>query len=86
VAEGINFRVGQRTRDEVEGQVEVGEGEVGEEEGDELVDEFDVQEDLACSGVVGRPDLAEVDERVDGGEEGAVEPAAALGDKFGNSI
>lgn len=72
VAEGVDLGVGETARDEVEGEVEVGEGEKGEQEGDELVDEFDVQEDLAGDGVVGAPDLAEVCERVDGGEEGTV--------------
>jgi len=84
VAEGVDFGVGETAGDEVEGQVEVGEGKEGEEEGDELVDEFDVQEDLAGDGVVGAPDLPEVGERVDGGEEGAVEPAASLRDEFGH--
>ncbi len=85
-AEGVDGRVGQAAGDEVEGQVEVGEREVGEDELDELVDEFDVQEHLARDGVVGEPDLLEVDKRVDGGEEGAVEPAAALRDELGDGV
>jgi hypothetical protein len=51
-----------------------------------LVDEFDVRQDLANYGVVGLPDLAEVNQRVDGFEEGTVEPAAALRDELGGSI
>lgn len=51
-----------------------------------MVDEFYVQEDLACDGVVGVPDLFEVDEGVDGGEEGSVEPATALGDELGYRV
>ena len=53
---------------------------------DELVDEFNVEENLAAHGVVGAPDLAEVDEGVDGGEEGTVEPAAPLGYEFRDGI
>lgn len=61
MAEGIKFRVCQRPRDEVEGEVEVCEREEGEHEGDKLVDEFDVQECLAPDSVVGSPDLLEVE-------------------------
>lgn len=82
VAEGVEEGVGERAGDEVECEVEVCEGEVGEEKGDELVEELDVQEGFADQGMVGRPDLAKVDERVDCGEEGAVEPSPALGYKF----
>jgi len=86
VAKGIEFRVRERASDEVECQVEVCEGEVGEAEGDELVDEFDVEQDFAPERVVRVPDLFEVEEGVDGGEEGAVEPAAALGYEFRDGI
>lgn len=41
-AGGIDLGVGQGAGDEVEGEVEVAEGEPGEEERDELVDELDV--------------------------------------------
>ena len=51
-----------------------------------MVDEFDVEKNLAANSVVGTPDLAEVDERVDSSEEGAVEPTTALGYEFGNGI
>jgi len=62
VAEWVDSWVSERTRDEIEDQVEVGEGEVGEEEGYELVNEFDVKEDLACDGMIRRPYLPEMDE------------------------
>ena len=78
VAEWVDSWVSQRACDEIEGQVEVGEGEVGEEEGYELVDEFDVKEDLACDGVICRPYLAEMDERVYSGKESTIEPASTL--------
>ena len=78
VAEWVDSWVSERTRNEVEGQVEVGEGEVGEEEGYELVNEFDVKEDLACDGVIRRPYLAEMDERVYRGKESTIEPTSAL--------
>jgi hypothetical protein len=52
----------------------------------ELVDEFDVEEDLAPDGVVGRPDLLEMKQRVYGSEESTVEPTSTLGDELGNGI
>lgn len=42
VTEGIQLGIGQRAGDKVEGEVEVGQGEEGEEELNELVDELDV--------------------------------------------
>jgi hypothetical protein len=62
VAKWINCRIRERAGDEVEGEVEVGQGEEGEEERDELVDKFDMQQDLSSQGVVGMPDLLEVDQ------------------------
>lgn len=52
VTEGIHLRVGKRTSDEVEGEVEVGEREEREHELHELVDELNVQKDLAPDSVV----------------------------------
>jgi hypothetical protein len=43
-----------------------------------LVHKFDVQQELAPDGVVGPPDLFEVQERVDGREKGTVQPATTL--------
>jgi hypothetical protein len=51
-----------------------------------LVDELDVQQRFAPDGVVRRPDLFEVEERVDSGEESTIEPAATLRDKLWNGI
>lgn len=65
--------VGKIIGDEVEGEVKVGEGEVGEEKLDELIDEFDVEEDFVGESVVCGYDLVVVDEGVYGGEEGIVE-------------
>lgn len=61
MTEGIHVWVCERAGDEVEREVEVGEGEEREHELHELVDEFDVEEDLAPEGMVGRPDLLEVE-------------------------
>ena len=41
-----------------------------------------MQEDFAGDGMIGAPELPEVGEGVDGGEEGSVEPAATLGYEF----
>jgi hypothetical protein len=86
VAERIDSRVSERTGNEVKGQVEVGKGEVGEAERNELVNEFDMEEDLAGKGVVRGPDLAEMDEGIDGSEESAIEPAPALRDEFWDGV
>lgn len=86
VTEGVYCRVGETAGDEVEGEVEVCQGEVGEHELQELVDEFDVEEDLAGEGVVGGPDLLEVDEGVDGSEKGTVQPTTSLRDELRNSV
>ena len=85
-AERVEEGVGEGAGDEVECEVEVCEGEICEEEGDELVEEFNVQEDFTDEGMVRGPDLAKVNERVDGSEESTVEPATALRDEFGDSI
>ena len=37
-----------------------------------------MEQNLAGDGVIGGPDLAEVDQGIDSGEEGTVEPAPAL--------
>lgn len=84
--EGVDVRVGQTAGDEVKGEVEVGEREIGEEELQELVEEFDVKQGFAQEGVVGFPDLSKVHERVDGREEGAVEPATTLGDELRDGV
>jgi hypothetical protein len=86
VPKGIEFRVCKRAGDEVEGEVKVREGEVGEEEGDKLVYEFNVEEDLTPKGVVGSPYLTKVQKRVDSGKESTVQPAPSLGYKLWNSI
>jgi hypothetical protein len=54
VPKGIDSRISQATGDEVEGEVEVGEGEEGEEELDKLIDGLDVEEDLAGEGMICR--------------------------------
>ena len=78
VSERIDSLVGERASDEVEGQVEVAKREEREEQIDELVDELDVQEQLACNRMIGLPDLCEMEKRVDGSEEGTVQPATTL--------
>ncbi|RDA92146.1 hypothetical protein CP533_5577 [Ophiocordyceps camponoti-saundersi (nom. inval.)] len=86
VTKGVGLRIGEAAGDKVKGQVEVGEGEVGEEQLEKLVRELDEEEGLAGDGVVGGEDLTALEEGVDGGEEGAVEPSAALGDEFGDGL
>lgn len=86
MAEWVDSLVGERACDEVEGEVEVGEREVGEHELDELIDEFDMKEDLPAYRVIRPPDLFEMDERVDSCEESSVEPSSTLGNEFGNGI
>ena len=53
---------------------------------DELVDEFNVEEDLAPDGVVRRPYLLEMEKRIDRSEEGTVQPTSTLGDELGNRV
>ena len=60
MTERIDDRIGQTTGDKVEGEVEVGEREEREHELHELVDEFDVEEDLAPDGMVSCPYLLEM--------------------------
>lgn len=84
--ERVDDRVGETTSNKVESEVEVGEREEGEEQLQELVEELDVEQDLAGDGVVGVPDLLEVDQRVDGGEEGSVQPSSALRDELGDGV
>ena len=86
VPERVDLGVREAARDEVEGEVEVGQREEREEELDELVHEFDVQQDLARDRVVGCPYLLEVNEGVNGCEESTVEPSSSLGDEFRNRI
>ena len=86
MSEWVDLWICQTTCNEVEGEVEVGQGEESEEELDELIQELHVQEDLASKGMVCEPNLLEVDERVNGSKEGTVEPSTTLGDEFGNSI
>ena len=64
--------------------VVVAQGEPGKKEVVRLVEEFDVDPEFACERVGGAVDVAEFDGGVDRGEEGAVEPASALGDEFGD--
>lgn len=86
MSEWIDTLFGQSTGNKVKGQIEIGEGEVGEEKLAELVDEFNVQENLASDGVVGRQNLSELDERVNGRKKGTVEPSSTLGNKFRDGI
>jgi hypothetical protein len=86
VSKGINLGICQTACDKVESEVEVGQGEEGEHELNELVQELHMQEDLASESMVCKPDLLEVDEGVNGSEEGTVEPSTSLRDELGDSI
>lgn len=88
VSEGVELRVGEGAGNEIEGEIEVClvesalcryqsrrrtyQREVCKEQANELIYEFYVEEHFTCNGVVGGPYLLEVDERVDGCEEGAI--------------
>lgn len=47
-----------------------------------MVDEFNVKEDLSTDGVIRGPDLLEMQKRVNGSKECAVEPTSPLGDEL----
>ena len=86
VTERIDSWVCQPAGDEVESQIEVCERKVREEQLDKLVDKFNVQEDLASKSVIRLQNLSELDQGVDGSEEGTVQPSSSLGDELGNGI
>ena len=86
MTEWIQCRVGERTGDKKERQVEVGQREKGKEETEELIDEFNVKEDFTSNGVVGGPDLSEVYQRVDSSKESSIEPSSSLRYKLRNGI
>lgn len=74
----IDLWIRDRTGNKVEGQVEVGQRKEGKQQIDELVDEFDVKQDLSSNAMIGTPNLLEVNERVYGGEESTVQPTTSL--------
>ncbi len=86
MTEWIDCLIGERTCNEVEGEVEVGKGEISEHEVDKLIDEFDVEEDLAAYGVICLPNLFEMNKRIDSCEEGSIKPSPTLRYEFRNGI
>lgn len=86
VSEGVDGLVGEGPSYEVEGQVEICQGEVCEQQTDKLIQEFNMKKDLARDGMVRLPNLPEVHQRVDGGEKGTIQPTTTLGDKLWNRI
>jgi len=78
VTKRIDLWIRDRTGNKVEGQIEVGQRKEGEQQIDELVDEFDVKQDLSSNAMIGTPNLLEVNERVYGGEESTVQPTTSL--------
>ena len=70
---------------EEKGEVKVCERRPGENELDGVVNKLKLQEDLAEKVLARGPDVEHINGRVEGGEEGAVEPAAALGDELGDT-
>ena len=60
----------------------VAQREPREEQVEDLVEEFDVDPEFASKGVRGAVEVAEFDDRVERGEEGAVEPSPTLGDQL----
>ena len=51
---------------------------------DGVVDKLEMEDNLTKNVLARGPDAEHVDRRVEAGEEGAVEPAAALGDELGD--
>lgn len=86
MTEGIDPRVGETARDEIECEEEVGEREVREEQLNELVDRLYTKKKFARDGMVCLPDLTALDEGVDGGEESTIEPSSTLRDKLRSGI
>jgi len=78
VSERVDFGVCQTACNEVEGEIEVGQGEEGEHELNELIQELHVQKDFTSKGVVGKPNLLEVDKGVNSSKEGTIEPSTTL--------
>jgi hypothetical protein len=72
--------------EEEKGEEKVGDGEPAEEHDKDLVASLDHKHDLAEEPVVRFPDFAPVDDRVEGGKVGAVEPASALRDQLGDAV
>jgi hypothetical protein len=70
--------VAQTRRQDLEHQEEITDSEPGENHVDRVEDELEEEEELAHDGVIGPEELVEVDDGVDGGEEGTVEPTAPL--------
>ena len=70
---------------EEEREVEVGERGPREQKLDGVVDELELQKQHAEEVLPRRPDAEPEDGGVDRGEEGAVEPAATLGDELRDS-
>jgi hypothetical protein len=78
--------VRQTARQDLEDQEEVANGKPGENHIDRVEDELDEEGELAEDGVVRPEKLVEVDDGVDGGEEGAVQPATALENQLGRRV
>ena len=69
---------------EEKGKVKVCERGPSEDELDGVVDKLELEDDLAGRVLARGPDAGHVEGRVEGGEEGAVEPTAALGNELGD--
>lgn len=80
----VHFLVSQRSSDEVESQVEVGQTKVCKQEIEELIDKFDMQQDLSGHRVISVPDLLCIEDGVHGSEESSVQPTTSLRDELGN--
>jgi hypothetical protein len=74
--------VAKRFRQDFECDVPIAQGKPGKNHVEDVVEQLDVEPELADERVAGAVEVAEVDDGVDGGEEGAVQPATTLRDEF----
>lgn len=82
----VDFAVCERASNEEEDEVKVGQREVGEKQLNELVDKFDVKQNLSEWRMTCLPDLFEMQQRIDSCKEGTIQPSSALRNELGNSI
>jgi hypothetical protein len=78
MAKWIDCGIRERACYKIECEVKIGQGEEREEQIDELVYEFDMQENLAADGMISMPNLTKVHQGVNGGEESSIQPSSAL--------
>lgn len=73
-------------RQDAENQVEVTNGEPGEDHADSLVDKLNRESDLSEEAVIRAEQLIPMRNRVNGSEEGSVQPSSSLQDQLGHGV